>query len=607
MAVLPFANLDINAETGYFSDGITEEILNQLSGLKTLHVLASNSSFAFRDSQESPAEILQKLGVRYLLQGSIRRDRDYVRVTARLIDEKGFQVWSDQFDRKLEGIFAIQTEIASTVAGQVVNEIVPLAQLPEGRTTENMEAYDQYLVGKALLDKRALDWKEPAVQAFRKAIDLDPGFAPPYAALSKALIVNTSYGPHWAEGRSLAEKSLELDDELAEGHAAMALVLMAEDKLEQAALSARRAIELNPSLGFTYNILALSLRRMGRLEEAREVHLRGLAVDPLNPPLVANVAGNEAQSGNYERAEQLMKRLLSLPEPPPLAYGSLFNLYDSLGQFVDALGITKQALRMSVKRGESCCFDWLAWTYANLGMTGESDYWMHLGLEDGQLSVSTLDMTINVLAMRAPQSDLGQQLLAFVSQPGIEEKLRNRGWPSAQLGVINIYMGNYETGARQLDYGVRLYQSQVTGTGLKEEMEVPGIPGSPADVVITIHQLAHAYRQLGRIEEADNLLKALSATFDMQSNALQHAMLGDAEAALEAMRAMQENGRAKYFGPNKYYEIANNPIWAEAIKQPGFPKLLIEMKAEVDRQRAIVEEIEAEHDFKAEIERLISN
>jgi len=604
IAVLPFSNLDISPETGYFSDGITEEILNRLSGLKTLHVLASNTSFAFRGSQESPAEILQKLGVRFLLQGSIRRDQDHVRVTARLIDENGFQVWSEQFERQLKGIFTIQTEIANQVAGQVINEIVPLAQLPEGRTTQNMEAYDQYLVGKAFLEKRTPGWREQAEQALRKAIELDPGFAPPYAALAETIGVNTGLGPHWKEARSLAERSLELDDELAEGHAAMALVLYAESDSDRASLSARKAIDLNPSLGFAYNILAFNLERTGRREEAYQVRLKGIAVDPLNPPLVANVADAEKLAGDYERAEQLLKRLLYLPEPPQLAYGSLIELYDQLGRFTDALDMAKQGTRVFARRGKYCCNDWLAWTYGNLGMTGEADYWMRQELANGSLSISTLDLTINLLLTRGPHTELGRQLLEFVNQPGIEDGLE--GWPIAQLGLVNIYMGNQEAGARQLDYGVRSYQSQIMGIELPDDIDIATLPGGEEDVVMVMHRLVYSYRQLGWQAEADRILQALSEVFDMQDNALHHALLGDPETALAVMEAIQEKGRAKYYGPNKYYEIIHSPLWAETIRHPGFPELLSEMKENVDRQRAIVETIEAENDFKAEIERLMT-
>ncbi len=207
IAILPFKNLDVNAETGYFSDGITEEILHRLSTLGALHVLASNSSFAFRNSEEGPASISEKLGVRYLLQGSVRRDSNQVRVTARLLDATGFQVWSQTFDRKLEGIFVIQSEIAATVSSQIVNKIIPMQALSAGRTTTNMEAYNAYLAGKALTDRRSLGWREKAESNFRNAIEMDPGFAPPYAGLATVLTINKSWGPNWEEGRQLAEKS----------------------------------------------------------------------------------------------------------------------------------------------------------------------------------------------------------------------------------------------------------------------------------------------------------------------------------------------------------------------------------------------------------------
>jgi TolB-like protein/Flp pilus assembly protein TadD len=603
IAILPFDNFDDNTETGYFSDGITEDILNRLGELKLLHVLASNTSFAFRNSQSNPGELMQELGVRYLLQGSIRREADSVRVTARLLDQRGFQLWSGQFDRRLIGIFAIQSEIASTVASEVIHEIVPLAALPAGRTTENTEAYDLYLLGKAILDRRTTGWRERAKQALEKAIELDPGFAPPYAALAKTIAVNTKAGPQWGEAAELVERALELDGELAEGYAAKALILVASGEPNPATISARRAIELNPSMGFAYNILAIALERMGREEEGREVRLRGLALDWANPPLAANAADVEARFGNYERAEQILRRLLYLPEPPRSVYGSLLNLLDSRGRFVDALATAKQLARVFAARGEYCCNDYLSWTYGNLGMKEEADYWMGLSLENDQLSVSSLGLARNLLVTRGPKSDLGNLLRDFVNEPGIENG--QEGWNMAQFGLVNIYVGNHETGARQLDLGVRQYHAQVTGTELGPVIDIAALTADESEVIMVMHNLAFSYKQRGRQDRADTILQALSDTFDMQGNPLHYALRGNPKAALRTMRAMQENGAAQYFGPGKYFEISNNPIWAETITQPGFPALLADMKVELDRQRAEVEAIESESDFRGEIQRLM--
>jgi TolB-like protein len=607
IAVWPFTNLDINPDTGYFSDGITDDILNRLSGLKTLHVLASNSSFAFRDSEESMTEIMAKLGVRYLLQGSIRREDDYVRITARLIDEGGFQVWSDQFDRKLEGIFAIQTEIASNVANQVIHEIVPIQELPAGRTTSNMEAYNQYLAGKAYLDSRTEDWTDKASTAFRLAIELDPGFAPPYAGLAKTITVNTGRGgDQWQEGRRLAEKAIELDDKFAGSHEALCLILMAEGNLHEATLSCRRALELNPSLGFAYNILAIALERLGQPEEATEIRYQGLAVDPLNPPLVFNIANMESREGNFDRAEQLLFRLMSIPSPPPPTLWVLYDLYEEWGRFADAVDVAKQLLRNAAPSGDLHFSHKLAWAYGNLGMRDDADYWMNQALEDGQPEVGNLDWTYNLLKTRNADSELGIQLQQLVDSvefiPGEQHP-----WVLAQLGLVNIQRGSFEKGAEQLDLGLRYYQADPGQENPADSIDVAAIQGSADDVVWVMHLLAFSYQQLGQTDKADTILTALENEFELDSNAMHHVLKDDNTGALQVMRSIEKSPWKKYYGPGKYYEIVNEPAWAGTVKSSEFQKFLAGMKEEVDRQRAIVEAVDAEHDFRAEIERLVAN
>ena len=186
IAVLPFSNYDSDPNTKYFSDGVTEEILHRLSEFNALHVLARTSSFAFADSELGVPRISEILGVRYLLQGSVRRDLDQVRITAQLIDNSGIQVWSQTFDRKLEGIFAIQSEIANAVARQLVSRIAPRSVIA-ARTTTSIDAYQEYLVGREYLYRRSPGWATAARNAFRQAIEKDPDYAPPYAGLAVTL------------------------------------------------------------------------------------------------------------------------------------------------------------------------------------------------------------------------------------------------------------------------------------------------------------------------------------------------------------------------------------------------------------------------------------
>ena len=607
IAVLPFTNLDINADTGFFSDGITDEILQRLSTLGVLHVIASNSSFAFRDSGNTPAEISEILGVRYMLQGSIRREDDTVRITTKLTDDSGLLIWSESFERKLESIFAIQTEIASTVASEIINEIVPLEELPAGRTTSNMEAYNEFLVGKAFLDARTTEWREKAVQAFERAIELDPGFAPPRAGLAMATVVNTTPGPSWREARQLAEKALQLDPDLAEAHAALGMIHMGAGRLNQSALSSRRALKLDPSLGIAYNILAAALNGMGRADEANDAREKGLAVDPLNPPLVANVAGEEARAGNFNHAEQLLMRLASLPQPPPLAFQELYSLYDKQGRFAEAVTIAKKLARLDAPFGDTGAIDLLAWAYGNLGMTEDADYWTGRVLDIQQDDLGTLDLTYNLLRTRAADSELGTQLQQLANQTEFLEG-EHHPWTLAQFGLVNIQLENFEKGAEQLEYGIRLMQAGPNQTEPASEIDISAFGAAdPADIVYVMHLLAFALQEVGDVAAADDILQALTDEFGLENHALHQALLGNTDGALHILQTMTGSGWSINYGPGKYYEIINDPAWAETIKAPDFQTILAEVKKEVDRQRVIVEQADADGDFRAEITRLLAD
>jgi TolB-like protein/Flp pilus assembly protein TadD len=391
VAVLPFVNLDTNPDTGYFSDGVTEEILHRLSSLKALHILSRTSSFAFRNSNEGPSRISEILGVRYLLHGSVRRDNNVVRVTARLIDDTGYQVWSETFDRKLEGIFAIQSEIASAVASRIEREIIPPAELPAGRTTTNMQAFDAYLTGRAFVNTRIIGWQDKAIAAFEEAIRLDENYAPPYAGLAVALELNYSAADRVAAHESAAraaQTAIELDPGLAEGHAALGLLLTddsrllddPETKLDHAERSLRRALDLDPSLSIAYSWLSTTLQQQGRTEESNAVQEQGLLVDPLNPVLSANIAFRITELGERERerAERILLRLIYLPARPANAYIVLWWHYFSTGQFDKTLHWAKDNIRAYVASmgPDSSHAGFLAWDYERLGLTEDADYWM---------------------------------------------------------------------------------------------------------------------------------------------------------------------------------------------------------------------------------------
>jgi TolB-like protein/Flp pilus assembly protein TadD len=605
VAILPFVNLDTKPETGYFSDGVTEEILHKLSTLKALHVLSRTSSFAFRNSNEGPARISEILGVRYLLHGSVRRDNNFVRITARLIDDTGYQVWSETFDRELEGIFAIQSEIANTVARHIERQIVPPAELPAGRTTTNMAAYDAYLVGRSFLNARTIGYQDKAIAAFDKAIRLDENYAPPYAGL--AMAVELDYGSNdrvaVRESAVIAAKTaIELDPELAEGHAALGLILLddaisigdSENEFERAERSLRRALDLDPTLTNAYNWLAITLTNQGRFEESNAVQMEGLLVDPLNPVLSVNRALKLKELGERERAEQLLLRLTYLPDAPGMAYLGLVNLYFDTGQFDKSLHWAKEgALLATVRLGYASAL--VAGRYENLGLTEDADYWVADAVEHEPQPAASFVYKAIQFQIRGDLSGLRAEIDKLSTALGADiDGLR--GFLALVYAAANIYVENF-------DVGIAVLESALDLESLPKTLNHNAYGEWPS-----LHLLAHAYQQVGRDDEANVLLSRLHeqlTSYVVERNmdfaqlhhlrALNFGLRGDFDAAADAFEDAINAGWLRYIW------VMNSPAWAETIADPRIARMLDDVKVELERQRAVVQQADAEHDFRAEI------
>ncbi len=604
VAVLPFVNLDTNPDTGYFSDGVTEEILHRLSSLKSLHILSRTSSFAFRDSNEGPARISEILGVKYLLHGSVRRDNNFVRVTARLIDDTGYQVWSETFDRKLEGIFAIQSEIANTVAIRIERQIIPPAELPAGRTTKNMEAYDAYLVGRAFINARTPGYQEKARAAFEEAIRLDENYAPPYAGLVMALQLSRNNDDRVAArefAARAAQKAIELDPELAEGHAALGLILLddakvlddTENDLERAERSLRRALELDPSLSIAYNWLASVLRHQGRYEESNAVREQGLLVDPLNPVLSVNTADRLRERGEHERAEQLLLRLTYLPDPPGMAYMGLAMLYWDKGELDKSLHWAKEVARAYYESPVVGAMT-VAWRYEYLGLTEDADYWMADGLAHTPQPADRFTPKAVQFQRRGDLAGMRAEIDKLRTALGTDiDGLQ--GLHAGKYAITNIFVENFDVDIDVLESAFDL-ESLSKVDGLKTLMELE-----------SLHVLAYAYQQVGRGDEANALLARLHEQLNvyviehnMDFGPVYHLLAqnfglrGDFDAAADALEAAIKAGWLRYIW------VMNDPTWAETIAYPRIARMLDDVKVEWERQRALVEQADAEHDFRAE-------
>lgn len=252
IAVLPFKNLSSDADSEFFSDGLAEEILNALSQIDGLRVAARTSSFSFKGKNVDLAEIGAKLRVGTVLEGSVRRAGNRIRVTAQLIDvANGFQLWSERYDRELADIFDVQDEIARAIAGKLKITLAGASSRLVKPATSNLQAYELYLRGRALLLKRGRHAAE-GIECLKRAVDLDPDFAPAWAGLADAFTVHSYWGitpPAESAPRALtaARRAVELDPLNAEAHCALAMPLLywARD-FDAAETAFLRSVELNP-------------------------------------------------------------------------------------------------------------------------------------------------------------------------------------------------------------------------------------------------------------------------------------------------------------------------------------------------------------------------
>ena len=323
IAVLPFVNLSSDKEQEYFSDGLTEEILDALAQVEGLHVAGRTSSFSFKGKRDDLRMIGQKLEVAHLLEGSVRREGNRVRVTAQLINAAdGYHLWSKTFDREMTGVFAVEDEISRAVVEALKVRLMP-GQKPRQRTV-SPEVYNEYLLGKQFAQRPTLDDDRRAVAAYEKAIQLDPLFAPAWASLARSKFglelsgetppagINEAY----ERGMAAAEKAVALDPELADGYAARGFFRAYKAEWEGARTDVERALALNPGdarihLNYAWNILL----PLGRLPDAIREAQRATDLDPLSDLAWSSLGLLYLSSGQLGPAQKASERSLRiLPE-----------------------------------------------------------------------------------------------------------------------------------------------------------------------------------------------------------------------------------------------------------------------------------------------------
>jgi len=322
IAVLPFVNMSADPEQEYFSDGISEELLNLLAQISELRVISRSSSFSFKGKEVAVPEIARQLNVANVLEGSVRRVGDRVRISAQLIEARSdTHLWSETFERELGDIFKVQDEIALAISHALRLRLVEAgghASVPKAIETANITAYDAYLQARELVRLRGVANLRQAVNLLYRALLLDEGFAPAHAQLAIAgALLAFQEGFDREEIEQHVDRAEELEPDLADIYVARAL--FAGDPASQVAF-AQRALALNPNQSDAMNTLYLSLSELGRYEEADEAMQQMLTRDPLTVVGRFNYAEWLGEKGRVAEAHQLADQLAA--QSPLFAFSS---------------------------------------------------------------------------------------------------------------------------------------------------------------------------------------------------------------------------------------------------------------------------------------------
>jgi adenylate cyclase len=331
IAVLPFVNMSKDADNEYFSDGISEEILNSLAQIPDLRVAARTSSFSFKGQQKEVPDIARELKVRMVLEGSVRKQGERVRITAQLIDaDRGFHVWSQTYDRELKDIFAIQDEIAHAIANALQVKLGAIhAAGPAKPDTTDLEAYDLYLKGLSLWQARGQANLDEAEGLFKQAISRDPQFAKAWAGVA---LVET-LRPDWfgtpdsialPRSRDAAEHALALDPLLPEAYAALGATAYYEGRWATGRALFERAVAISPSYATAWQWYGWGLSISGAAEESLSAGLRAVELDPRASIVRQDYANSLLRAGHNAEAETECAKLLADPAVSPNCRSIIF-------------------------------------------------------------------------------------------------------------------------------------------------------------------------------------------------------------------------------------------------------------------------------------------
>ena len=383
IAVLPFSNLSPEREQEYFCDGLSEEIINALSHIRELRVVARTSAFAFKGKEVDIREVGEKLNVEAVLEGSVRKAGERLRITAQLINvADGYHLWSERFDREMKDVFTIQDEVTMEIVEKLKIELLGKEkEQVVKRYTDNSEAYNLLLKGRYFWAKRTKEGLKRGLECVQQALEIDPAYALAHAHIASNFISLGWLGftrPHEAfpKAKAAAQKALEIDSLLPQAHSALAWISLFYDWDWTAAEKGfKKALSLNPGLDMAHFGYAVFLECMGRLEEALLAYKKALDLDPLSLQMNADLGARLRIARRYDEAQEQFKKTIEMDPNFGLVHFYMGVLYINKGWYEEAIPEFQKAIELT--GGLSWAFGSMGYAYAMLGQKDEAEKILH--------------------------------------------------------------------------------------------------------------------------------------------------------------------------------------------------------------------------------------
>jgi TolB-like protein/tetratricopeptide (TPR) repeat protein len=591
IAVLPFENLSQDATNEPFTIGIHDDILTQISKIRALKVISRTSVMEYRNTTKNLKTIGQELGAATVLEGGVQRAGDRVRINVQLIDaETDEHLWADTYDRRLTAanIFAIQTEIATAIADALRATLSPEEQeLLDTVPTENMAALEAYFRGKQRMEKRTSVALAEAVEAFKRAIELDPSFALAYVGLADSYILQVDYSglppdETLAKAQAAIDKALALDDRLAEAYASLGSLEDFRNDHKAAEAAFKRSLELNPNYATTYHWYGMLLvGPLGRREEALERFKKAAELDPRSPIILLSVGIGYAGVGRFDESLAWYRKAIEIDPDFAVGYEWMgLHYWEAEGKLDETVRWLRKCVSLDPGNTEYSAF--LGWLFLDLGDLDRAEYWTERSIE---LAPESFFPNLAMELFHLHRGDLSSALESGRRAFETEDPWAVEFHSFEPVRVHEMRAGRY--------LEARAAFEKIAPELLNEDSPKIGSKNYRAAI-----DLALISSEMGEQERADWLLESslqyiqriprLGESGYGIADVQVYALQGDKQKALSALQQAIDEGWREFW----WFYLKYDPILESLHDEPEFQAMVAEIEADMAAQLERVREME---------------